>query len=410
MGKLEDLQICAAELLEVRKSWTTIYESDVEKGEAAKRVKILMDGVISDLDDVLVYDEGESASGILMNRFETLVASLKYEIDALSLKIRNLLPGRDSVTADVTTIHNQLIQISHVLMLMHPGKKKNELNITTLEQAIHKSSGFIDRIARNESAADGFVKNIEKTDREARAFVDRMATNDRRATEFLDRFVSTSKSIEDELTATLQFRTRYAELEHKLSESITEQQRIQDNLNDLVKRYADAENGFNSALGKNNKIGLTQAFQGRVDDLATSKAYWGKALALVLSLMVISALEFTINKHALDLVTFGARLAITLPLIWGAWFSAKQYGYTSRLMEDYQFKVATAASFEGYKKEAAEIDQNLLKKLMDSTIDNFSNNPLRIYSIASDGSPIQELADSIAKLEPVMKLMKKDGK
>ncbi len=46
------------------------------------------------------------------------------------------------------------------------------------------------------------------------------------------------------------------------------------------------------------------------------------------------------------------------PFIWLGWFSAVQYGYVSRVREDYAFKFAASMAFEGYKKEAREVDEN----------------------------------------------------
>jgi len=101
------------------------------------------------------------------------------------------------------------------------------------------------------------------------------------------------------------------------------------------------------------------------------------------------------------------RLALTAPLIWLGWFSAKQYGYTSRLREDYSYKEASAMSFEGYKREAREVDPEMLKKLLEQAIKNLGDNPIRIYDGHDNhGSPFQEFFEKILKDEKAMNQLK----
>lgn len=101
------------------------------------------------------------------------------------------------------------------------------------------------------------------------------------------------------------------------------------------------------------------------------------------------------------------RLALTAPLIWLGWFSAKQYGYTSRLREDYSYKEASAMSFEGYKREAREVDPEMLKKLLEQAIKNLGDNPIRIYDGHDNhGSPFQEFFEKTLKDEKAMNQLK----
>lgn len=94
------------------------------------------------------------------------------------------------------------------------------------------------------------------------------------------------------------------------------------------------------------------------------------------------------------------RLALTAPFIWLGWFSARQHGFTSRLREDYAYKEASAKSFEGYKREAKDVDEEMLKKLLEQAIKNLGDNPIRICD--GDGnhpSPTHQLIDTIMKDE-----------
>ena len=97
------------------------------------------------------------------------------------------------------------------------------------------------------------------------------------------------------------------------------------------------------------------------------------------------------------------RLALTAPFIWLGWFSARQHGFTSRLREDYAYKEASAKSFEGYKREAKEVDKEMLQKLLEQAIKNLGDNPIRIYNGHDNHpSPTHELIDNIMKDEKML--------
>ena len=68
------------------------------------------------------------------------------------------------------------------------------------------------------------------------------------------------------------------------------------------------------------------------------------------------------------------RLPVVAPVVWLAWFAAKQYGYASRLSEDYAYKAASAMAFEGYKRESTDDATKL--KLLETAINNFGDNPM----------------------------------
>lgn len=104
------------------------------------------------------------------------------------------------------------------------------------------------------------------------------------------------------------------------------------------------------------------------------------------------------------------RLALTVPLVWLGWFSARQYGFTSRLREDYAYKEASSKSFEGFKREAKEIDAEMLKKLLEQAIKNLGDNPIRIYDGKNNHqTPTQELIENLLSNEKFKKLIGDKG-
>lgn len=150
-------------------------------------------------------------------------------------------------------------------------------------------------------------------------------------------------------------------------------------------------------LGDANRAGMAASFKARKGELRNPMGWW---LALfvfsILCIVVMGIFYFApiLENGKLEQLPF--RLALVSPLIWLGWFSAKHYGYTARLREDYAFKEAAAMSFEGYKREANKSTVEMQDKLLDLAINNFSDNPLRIYSAnGNHGSPLHEAVDRV---------------
>jgi hypothetical protein len=86
-------------------------------------------------------------------------------------------------------------------------------------------------------------------------------------------------------------------------------------------------------------------------------------------------------------------IPLAAPGIWLGWFAARNASLTARIQQDYTYKVATAESFEAYKKEVEAVgDEALFKQLLETTIRNFGDNPIRIYDgKGMEGHPLESL-------------------
>lgn len=93
-------------------------------------------------------------------------------------------------------------------------------------------------------------------------------------------------------------------------------------------------------------------------------------------------------------------LALISPLVWLGWFAAKQYSYTSRIQEDYAFKAAAAMAYEGHKNAAREVDAELEGVLLEFSLYNLAQNPIRLYGgLEIHGSPWSEyMGQAVGKL------------
>lgn len=143
-----------------------------------------------------------------------------------------------------------------------------------------------------------------------------------------------------------------------------------------------------------NQEGMASAFQKRHEDLKWPEYRWMALFTIALLLLTCSGwlvLETALSSDENKLTEVISRIAISLPLVWLAWFSAKQYNHVSRLREDYAYKVAVAMAYNGYKDKANEESSEMSKKLLDNIIVHFAENPVRLYEKNNSASIIESL-------------------
>ena len=150
--------------------------------------------------------------------------------------------------------------------------------------------------------------------------------------------------------------------------------------------------------------GLAGAFDQRAGQL--SKSMWVWVFGLLGSLFAawfigadrISSLTTTLAnpdpKWGLVLVHFLLAIVSLGAPLWFAWISTKQIGQRFRLAEDYGYKASVAKAYEGYRKEAARIDEELEARLFESALSRVEEAPLRLIEEGNHGSPWHELANS----------------
>ncbi len=99
-----------------------------------------------------------------------------------------------------------------------------------------------------------------------------------------------------------------------------------------------------------------------------------------------------------------ARLPIAGALIWLALHASRESALAKRLEEDYGYKAAIAASFQGFHKQMADIGKTAsegspLAKLCGDTLATIASPPGRIYDKHRlTVTPTGELAETAAKI------------
>lgn len=159
-----------------------------------------------------------------------------------------------------------------------------------------------------------------------------------------------------------------------------------------------------TAYSAATSVGLAAAFSERSKSLGLSVWVWtgllivSLAIAGLLGFWRIQALATTLaDTTASDARTFLQFLLSILSVgapIWFAWLATRQIGQRFRIAEDYAFKAAVSRAYEGYRREAARIDEDLEIRLLGSALSRMDEQPLRLVEHTSPSSPIAELTSS----------------
>lgn len=160
------------------------------------------------------------------------------------------------------------------------------------------------------------------------------------------------------------------------------------------------EEAFRTTTSK----GLAGAFQDKAEKLNRSIRWW--VGGLIGALVAGAAVGYT-RLHALEAYlsnpdSSGIKLTIQLLLsilsvgapLWFAWLATKQIGQRFRLAEDYEFKASVSKAYEGYRREAVQLDSDFTQRLFGNALTRLEEPPLRFVEEATHSSPIMEMLSS----------------
>ncbi len=202
--------------------------------------------------------------------------------------------------------------------------------------------------------------------------------------------------------ATLETQSSELKVKIELSETSTKEaaEKIAKRKEEADKLIEQCEMAYRITTSK----GLAGAFDQRANSLTMSIYGWIAGLIIALSLSVwIGTARYAILVAKLNEVTpsWGvisihiclSVLALAAP-VWFAWLATKQISQRFKLSEDYAYKASIAKAYEGYRREAASIDEQFVARLFGSTLTRLEEAPLRLMNEAEHRSPIQELLAS----------------
>ncbi len=181
-------------------------------------------------------------------------------------------------------------------------------------------------------------------------------------------------------------------------------------LQDTAEKHTKLLEEIRQTLEGANRVGMASSFNTRKEELKTHETTWQTIFVATILMICGAVWKFvlpTITASSTQWSELIAELGIVSPLIWLGWFAAKQYGYTSRIREDYAFKAASAMAYEGHKKAARETNKDLEEKLLELSLVNMSQNPIRLYRDTDvHASPVHELTSQVFGNQSVAKQLK----
>jgi hypothetical protein len=236
-----------------------------------------------------------------------------------------------------------------------------------------------------------------------------------------ERLDTTIEDLESALRIANESKGRIEGLEDQIRASTSSADGSAKHLSSVEKRAEDTMSRVNAAFRAATSHGLADAFRRKASWLNASMYVWAAILlgALWLAIgigadrfpLILAALsnqsELGLNWGLLIMQVVLAAFSLGAP-VWVAWVATKQIGQRFRLAEDYAYKAALSAAYEGYRSEAAELDPLLKAQLFSIALTRLDEIPLRLIEQHVAGSPLHELLASkefqeAAKQVPALK-------
>lgn len=226
------------------------------------------------------------------------------------------------------------------------------------------------------------------------------------ATDAAESLPADMKALKEARNTINRLSTESAELYGKIDERYSETNELAKIISDREREAEKLVQQCEEAYRITTTKGLAAAFDQRAMRLGMSMWIW------VFGLLCALAIGSYIGSNRVELLSAAMAdrdprwgviwmhialsiLSVGAPL-WFAWISTKQIGQRFRLAEDYGFKASVAKAYEGYKREAARIDEKFEARLFSSALARLEEAPLRLVSSADHGSPWHELISSDA--------------
>jgi negative regulator of replication initiation len=214
----------------------------------------------------------------------------------------------------------------------------------------------------------------------------------------------TQKELRDAVTAAEALQKAVVKSELAASTSATEAAAAESKLKQIAEAAEVYLGKIKGSYRAVTSQGLAQAFSDRQVALHRSMLIWVLGLMAALAIAgliarerfpeLVATLKGTPDWGIVIVnVTFAA-LSLS-PAVWFAWVATTQIGQRFRLAEDYAYKAAISAAYEGYRSEAANLDPLLEAQLFSSALGRLDELPLRLIDSKVTGSPLHELLKSV---------------
>lgn len=319
------------------------------------------------------------------------IANLREQIAALTAKKLEYETLIADLAEQAKSASNLFESVKSTLPLALNDIRKKTEEANTDAKAVADAKGEVTKwhssISETFNKIAGWDKQVE----------DRL-TNSTAAKSQLDEHLGTLKktlaALNDEITKSASLTTESAQT-HQMNK-------------ELIQEIA-------TTLGDANRVGMAASFKDQMNEMAAVQKRWRDIFIAVMVLFVGVSIYIVAAHLSNGTINVGAllgRLTILTPVIWLAWFSARQYGYANKVREDYAFKYSSAMAYEGYRKAVRETgNQELEKVLIEIAMYNMALNPIRLLDPkhSDHASPFSAFLEQVFERIPGFKKVKAAG-
>ncbi|WP_421955636.1 hypothetical protein [Polaromonas sp.] len=155
----------------------------------------------------------------------------------------------------------------------------------------------------------------------------------------------------------------------------------------LKTEFANIHARIESLLPNATSAGLATAFREQKARFERPQLMWLSTFVLtILALLLSSLVGLPATEDSWDAIFrhLVNRLPLIAPLVWLAIYAGRHYGMALRLQEEYAYKEAVSAAFEGYKREMGTVGVGSdggspLVTLCENVLGTLGQRPGRIY-------------------------------
>lgn len=283
--------------------------------------------------------------------------------------------------------------------------RKDIQEITEIKEKIDKikvsSNEFLEdldakftKATENDKIISEISKNVVENESQFRSNIEKISV-------WKSEIQSVKEDISNKQVEISKLRTEVEQIQKKSIDHQTLAEKIAKNLDEQLNKNKEQQGYIQQTIEDVSRAGMAGSFKKRKDELKSTQFTW--AALTILSVGGLIWLSYSVVKPLLDGQGFPIeQLYFKIPVIasavWLGWFCSKQYGFTTRIREDYSYKYAISLAFEGYKNETKEINEELLQNLIKLTIFNISKSPVSIFDTKNNhGTPYNEMFDNLTK-------------
>jgi uncharacterized protein YoxC len=350
----------------------------------------------------------ELASSGTVNRlvYLSLKQSIFSNIDQIAAHSQQL---RGNFNGYITALVNAIVQVNRDMLLILPlhaeADKPSRGYKRSVSALLKQGDTWLSQSKNLKDELDALVKtvhdNVDDVDSK-KTEVEKLLEQ---VEELLEHVQEKDRQTQDALNNAKDAATKSTSELNTAEKNLAKIQADLSKQESLIKHFEAKKIEIANLLDDANKVGLARSFQRRKKVTEIKMKYWNRAFLWSIGLLVVlGAIQLIVifaSDSILDLEKLLVKFLSVTPIIWFAWFSVRQYGFLSRIAEDYAFKEAAAMSFVGYRNEVAD-NAEMVQLLQEYAIKNFGKNPADLLSKNTEhSSPAHEaFAKLLDKINP----------